>query len=75
MFVRFDHRAGVMEAPQQTSARAGRSRALARLPVSEFLRQEERELALLYPIDRFSQGALEIATLAAVVTLFVGALV
>jgi hypothetical protein len=77
MFMRFDDgAAGVMGTAHQTGTLAGRSRALtARLPVSEVLRQEEGELAVLYPFDRLSQGALEVGALVAVIVLFAAVLV
>ena len=77
MFMRFDDgAAGVMGSAHQAGTLAGRSRALtARLPVSEVLRREEGELAVLYPFDRLSQGALEVGALAAVIVLFAAVLV
>lgn len=82
--MKFDESVSVMEPPRQTRVGAESARALmAGLSVDGFWKtpspwdpeQEEEKLALLCPLDRFAQGALEIGTLLAVVALFLPVLV
>jgi len=82
--MKFDESASVMDPARQTRVGTGRPRALmAWVSVGEFLKtpsswdpvQEEEKLALLYPLDRFAEGALEIGMLLAVAALFLPMLV
>jgi hypothetical protein len=79
MLLTFQEPTAVMGLFHRTPAISGRSATLsARLPLGQVAWasfEANREFALPYSIDRLAAGALEIATLGAVVALFLAALV
>ena len=84
MFTKFEASPAATEPLRRTCATAPKTRALSvQMPVSPYSGissiwgsfQADRVLALPYSFDRFADGALVTATIGAVVTLFVAALV